>query len=144
MRGTSTAGRLRRVAAGLSRAVSLPPALAHELTHLLLSLPWADSAALQFEADGGAHLHVDWAEGAPAWGIWLAFRGPLLLGSVAGVAGLWQLASGGLPDDPSGTLLAAAVAGWWIIYVVPSAADRRGQSRSDEQSDSETDRSDQT
>jgi hypothetical protein len=107
----------------LWRAASLPPALAHELTHLVLSLPWADSAALVFEG-GHAGLHVDWRDSAPTWGIVLAAYGPLLVGTIIGGVGLATLVLGGAPELRWWPYL-GLLACWWAIYVTPSADDRR-------------------
>lgn len=110
-----------RLAHALWRIASLPATLAHELTHLLLALPWATESAIVIDDVGAAHL-VDWEPGTPRWAIVLASLGPTILGSIVGLVGLWLLV-----QSPPGTLndwlLAGAIAGWWVIYASPSPAD---------------------
>jgi len=111
----------RRVAHAIWRVVSLPAMLAHELTHLLLSLPWATESAIVIDDLGAAHL-VDWEPGTPRWAIVLASLGPTLLGSAVGLVGLWQLLQSP-PGNLNQWLLAGAIAGWWTIYAAPSGTD---------------------
>jgi hypothetical protein len=102
------------------RVISWPAALAHELTHLIIALPWSRQSAIVFDGKGGASAQIQWADDAPVWAIWISYRAPLLLGSAVGLAGLMQLALTGLTTSP---LVAAAIAAYWIIYVTPSKAD---------------------
>jgi hypothetical protein len=105
------------------RAASLPPALAHELTHFVFALPWASTTALVFE-DGHAGLHVDWHDDAPGWGVALAAYGPFIVGMVIGLVGLGSLLSGEAPALESWPAI-GALSIWWAIYVWPSPDDRR-------------------
>jgi hypothetical protein len=108
---------LERVAS----AASWPATLLHELTHFLLALPWADENAIIRDEGGVAH-YCSWGEDVSAWSVWLVSLGPTLLGSVVGVIGLWRLVSAP-PGTAGEALVAAAIAGYWIIYVVPSGDD---------------------
>lgn len=111
---------MTRLTAGLWRLASWPATLLHELTHMLLALPWAEESAIIVDGDVGHY--VNWSPTAPQWAILLASLGPTLLGSLVGVVGLYQLVT-----SPPGTvaewLLAGAIAGWWTIYAAPSGDD---------------------
>jgi len=103
------------------RVASLPATLAHELTHMLLSVPWADETAVAWHRDGVA-CFTAWSDEAPQWAIVLSSLGPTLIGSIAGIGGLWQLFTAP-PETSSGLLTTAAIAAWWVIYVTPSGDD---------------------
>lgn len=108
-------------ASGVARLASWPATLAHELTHMFAALPWAKESAVIVDDRGPAH-YVTWRDETPRWAIWIASLAPTLLGSLVGVVGLARLAM-----TPPSTLnewaLAAAIAGYWIIYVAPSGDD---------------------
>jgi hypothetical protein len=112
---------IHTISAGLWRLASWPATLLHELTHMLLALPWAEESAIIVDDVGVAH-HVNWRQDTPMWAIVLASLGPTMLGSVVGLVGLIQLVT-----TPPGTvtewLLAGAIAGWWTIYAAPSGDD---------------------
>jgi hypothetical protein len=112
--------RLRTAASVWWRLLSLPATLAHELTHLLLALPWADESAIIFDGRGPAH-YVNWQDSVPRSAVVLASLGPTILGSVVGLVGLVLM----LQDPPAGRelVLAGGVAAWWVIYVSPSPDD---------------------
>jgi len=105
----------------LSKAVSWPAMILHELTHMALALPWADESAIIVDETGPAH-HVNWADDTPLWAVALTSLGPTLLGSLVGLVGLWRLLTAP-PASASDMLVAAAIAGYWVIYVAPSPAD---------------------
>ena len=100
---------------------SLPPTLAHELTHWLVSLPWADESAVIHDEQGFVH-GVNWTDETPDWAIVLTSIAPLLLGSVVGLIGLWRLIAAP-PGSPREWLVAGSLAGYWVIYVAPSGDD---------------------
>lgn len=130
-------GTLTRAGRALASIVTLPPAIAHEATHAVAALPWAERVGVVIEpTDLDAAVGVDWREDAPGWASWVVGYAPLVLGLCVGVAALWRIVTEGVP---AGTDLAyAAILGcWWAIYAWPSADDRRsarGQGRDTEES----------
>lgn len=110
-----------RIGRATWRWASMPATLAHELTHFLLALPWAEESAIISDEEGIIH-GVTWTDDAPQWAIWLASLGPTFLGAVVGAVGLWQLASHP-PASLNDWLLAATVAAYWVIYAAPSSDD---------------------
>jgi len=112
---------IRNTCTRVSRIVSWPATLLHELTHMLLAVPWAAESAIIVDEDGPA-CYVTWATSAPRWGIVLASLGPTLLGAIVGVLGLWQLATSP-PGSLNQLLLSAGIAAYWVIYVAPSEDD---------------------
>jgi len=112
---------LQRLGHSWWRLVSLPPTMLHELTHFLLSLPWAEGSAIICDDEGVVH-GVNWTDDAPRWGIVLASLGPTFLGALVGIIGLWRLAT----VPPGGSrewLIAGTLAAYWSIYVAPSDDD---------------------
>lgn len=113
---------IQTTAATLARAISWPATLAHELTHMLVALPWAVESAIIVDERGPAH-YVRWDDDTPAWAVWLASLAPTLLGSAVGLIGLLRLLTAP-PATLNTWLLAGAIAGYWTIYVAPSHDDR--------------------
>jgi hypothetical protein len=103
------------------RLASWPATLLHELTHLLLALPWTEESAIIVDDAGVAH-YCTWRDDAPTLGIVLASLGPTILGSVVGLIGLIQLVTAP-PGTLNDWLIAGAIAGWWVIYAAPSSDD---------------------
>lgn len=104
------------------RVASFPAMLLHELTHYLLALPWSEESVVVI-GEGGQAVHaVDYRDDVPEWVPLLASLGPTVLGSVAGLYGLYRLFA-----SPPGTvnqwLVAGALAAYWVIYVAPSGDD---------------------
>lgn len=103
------------------RLLSLPATMAHELTHMLLAVPWAEESAIIVDDVGVVHA-VNWTDDAPRWGIILSSLGPTFLGALVGFVGLWQLLTS-TPSGPNDWLIAGALAAWWVIYATPSGDD---------------------
>lgn len=103
------------------RLASLPPTLAHELTHMLLSVPWADETAIAWHEHGVSNF-VAWSEDAPQWAVVLASLGPTFLGALVGIGGLWQIVAAP-PSSGTDMLITGALAAWWVIYAAPSPDD---------------------
>jgi len=106
--------------------LALPGTLAHELTHAIASLPWAQRLALVVEPRSGrAAVRVDWRETAGDRARALAALAPLAAGTVALIAAINLWVRGGLPVlQSAGVLQWGLVAAWWSVYMVPSEADR--------------------
>lgn len=111
----------QRLIAGLWRLTSLPPMLAHELTHFLLALPWAEQSAIVVDDSGPFH-GVDWTDDAPRAAIVLSSLGPTFVGTIAGGIGLWHLWHSP-PSSARQWVLVGVSAIWWSIYAAPSPAD---------------------
>jgi len=114
-------GRLQSAGVVAWRLASLPATLAHELTHLLLGLPWAEQSAIIVDDQGICH-GVDWSDETPQWAVVLSSLGPTLLGSLVGLIGLWRVLTVP-PGSSRAWLLSAALAAYWVIYVMPSGDD---------------------
>jgi len=106
--------------------LALPGTLAHELTHAIASLPWAQRLALVVEPRSGrAAVRVDWRETAGDRARAIAALAPLVGGTVALIAAINLWVRGGLPVlQSAGVLQWGLVAAWWSVYMVPSEADR--------------------
>lgn len=118
--------------------VTLPAVVAHELTHLIAAVPWSQSAGVVI-ADGAAECQIRWRDDPPTLGVVLAAYAPTLVGCVLGVGGLVALATN-RPDTAAEWLCAAAAAGYWVIYVLPSAFDREVAAQPhNQQPDADTD-----
>jgi len=116
--------------------VTLPAVVAHELTHLIAAVPWSQSAGVVI-ADGAAECQIRWRDDPPTIGVILAAYAPTVVGCVLGVGGLVALATD-RPDTAAEWLWAAAAAGYWIIYVLPSAFDREVAAQAHQQPDADT------
>src|SRR6056297_17612 len=101
----------------LASVLSLPPTLAHELTHWAVARLGTDDAQFAVEVSGGRALAAWPPLDSRALRVF-AFLGPTVFGSV--LAAVW-LVSG---VDLSGWRLLFAVG--LAIYTVPSPADVRG------------------
>jgi hypothetical protein len=88
---------------------------------MLLAAPWANETAVAWHRDGVA-CFTDWEDNAPQWAIALASLGPTLIGAIVGIGGLWQLFTAP-PNAGSDLAITGAIAGWWVIYAMPSADD---------------------
>jgi hypothetical protein len=117
---THTPGLLARVLA----LASLPAAIAHELAHAIVALPWAASVAVEFDAGGGATCHVTWDGDPPGYAALAAAYAPLWVGLPVGLVGLWALATGPLPTTLRGWLVVAVAGGYWTIFVAHDPRDR--------------------
>jgi hypothetical protein len=118
---------LGRLCRWLVVLVSLPPALAHELTHYLAAGPVAEERRLVGLFSRRPHVGVSWRADASRLGIALAALAPLVVGIAVGVLALtWGVIAGGpLPETPRQWLIAAVGAIYYAIYTWPSAGDRR-------------------
>lgn len=119
-------GRLKRRLTPLLALLSLPPTLAHELTHAVVSLPWARELALVIEPRGAAaSVYVDYYDSVPSWAVVAAHYAPLVIGSLLGAAAgaWWLLTAQQAPTTAVGwAKLSIALSAWWV-YVTPSRAD---------------------
>ncbi len=107
--------------------LSLPATLLHELTHAVVSAPFADTLAVVVEPRGmHASVAVDWRDDAPDWGLVLAHYAPMLAGlfAAAAVSIHWVVSGGRLPQSTVGWAKLAIAAVSWGIYVTPSEDDR--------------------
>lgn len=117
---------LARLLASVTALLTLPPRLAHEATHAVLTAPHADNWHVSVGATRGyASVIVDdWNTDAPRWGIVLAHLGPLICGIILGIAGLvWVAIAGYVPQDTESWLKVAILATYWGIYTTPSGGD---------------------
>ncbi|MWG35902.1 hypothetical protein [Halomarina oriensis] len=106
--------------------VTLPPAMAHEATHALVSKPWARRSRLANPLSVQVSWQVWWADDTPAWAVVFAALAPMLVGIAVGiVAFLWVFAVGYVPATAREWLLLSIVATWWGIYACPSGSDTR-------------------
>ena len=106
----------------------LPAKIAHEATHALGWLPWAERISLWVEPDDGTAA-VDVAydpDRTPQCGIILAATLPMWTGiGAGGLLVAWVLATGQTPASLREWATAAIVTMWWGHYSWPSASDRR-------------------
>lgn len=120
---------MRGPVALLSGALALltaPPAIAHEVTHAAVAVPWADKVYVRgVTRFHGAAVLFDWPDDVPWWAPVLASLAPFLAGCVGGVVALWLFVSSGL--DPPTTAMRVAqwsiIAAWWSVFAIPSRAD---------------------
>jgi hypothetical protein len=112
---------LRTLTAACWAVASMPATLAHEVTHWLVSLPWSEQSAVIHDGSGFVH-GVEWSDETPAWAVVLTSIAPTILGSVVGCVGLYRLLTAP-PPTTRAWLVSASIAGWWVIYVCPSADD---------------------
>jgi len=127
---------LRTIVAACWSVASMPATLAHEATHWLVSLPWASQSAVIHDDCGFVH-GVEWGEQAPTWAIVFTSLAPTLLGSLVGLIGLLRL----LTAPPGSTrvwFVTGAIAGWWVIYVMPSSDDLDFYSQRQRQQEQQT------
>lgn len=130
-------GRLRGALRVLAAVVTLPPAVLHEATHAVLAAPWARELAVVVEPrTAQAFVGIDWRPNVPAWAVWMAHYGPLLVGSLVGLAGAGWLLAGHHPGSARSWLLSGLLAVWWVIYTTPSQDDR--EQPTDAHSDGDT------
>jgi hypothetical protein len=117
---TSTATR------AVANLVTLPPAIAHELAHVLVVLPWAAQVGVVFDMTrADAEVRVNYRENTPRWAVTAAHYAPLVSGLVIGVlAVVWLLSASLAPATAQEWLWWAVLGVWWAIYTLPSAADR--------------------
>jgi len=109
----------------LGALASLPPALAHELAHALVALPWADSVSVEFDGEGRASCYVDWAsDDPPAYAALLAAYAPLWIGALLGLAGLGLLTTGPTPQTLQGWLIVSVFGAYWTVFVAHDPRDR--------------------
>jgi len=101
---------------------------------MLVALPWAEESAIIVDDRGPAH-YVTWADETPLWAVVLASLAPTMLGTVVGIIGLLRLLIAP-PATAGQTLVAAAIAGYWVIYVAPSPDDLDIQEPEQNQSNS--------
>jgi hypothetical protein len=107
-------------------AMTLPATLAHEVVHAALAAPWAERVGIVIQPRNvDAGCAIDWRDGVPNWAVALAAYGPALVGVVLGIASLGWLALGGSwSSTPRGWLVRALLAVWWVVFTLPSGADR--------------------
>jgi len=109
----------------LAALASLPAALAHELSHALVALPWAEEVSVSFDGEGGAQCHVVWRDdGPPEYASLMAAYAPLWIGMPVGVLGLWALATGSLPQTLQDWLVPSVAAGYWVVFIAHDPRDR--------------------
>lgn len=129
--------RLRGALRAVWAVAMLPPALAHELTHAALAAPVADSAAVTVQVtDWSADCAITWREGAPAAAIWLAYYGPLLLGTAIGIGAVAYIGvTRSVPQNAWDWWVYATLGVWWAQYVqgdeLASLWSLRGRTRGD-------------
>jgi hypothetical protein len=104
--------------------LTLPPTVAHELTHAVVSKPWADRQAIADPLSLRPTCQVWWREGAPQSAVAFAALAPLILGVLVGLAAIaWVFVEGRVPATAEDWLTTAVAAIWWGIYVSPSRSD---------------------
>jgi len=110
----------------VANIITLPPALAHELAHLLVVLPWTAQVGVVFDmTNADAEVRVNYREGAPQWAITAAHYAPFVSGLVLGVLAVaWLVSGAATPTTAEGWLWWSVLGVYWTIYVWPSAADR--------------------
>jgi hypothetical protein len=113
-----------RIITTITTIASLPAALAHELAHALVALPWARAVSVEFDGAGGARCHVDWDGDPPTHAALLAAYAPLWIGLPVGVLGLWALATGSLPQTLQDWLVPSVAAGYWVVFIAHDPRDR--------------------
>lgn len=105
---------------------ALPASLAHELTHVLASVPWARRVGLIVEPRSGrAAARIEWSESAGDRARSIAAIAPMLAGIAAAVIliALWIASGGNLPSSSSSLAKVSILLSWWIIYMTPSGGD---------------------
>jgi hypothetical protein len=112
---------IRALYGWLVRATVWPSTVAHEMTHLIVSLPWAVETALLIDDAGPRHV-VRYGEETPRWAVWLTSLAPALLGTIVAIGGAWLLLTAP-PESGTGWLLAAALAWAWVVFMSPSTSD---------------------
>jgi len=111
---------LRRIISACWWLFSLPPSLAHELTHWLVSLPFAQQTAVVYDGTGFVH-GVEWGESASKYAVMATGLAPAVLGIALGCIMLWQLYVMSVADRNLAYLALLSI--WWGIYVWPGADD---------------------
>jgi hypothetical protein len=109
-----------------ANVITLPPAIAHELAHLLVVLPWAAEVGVVFDVRGAdAEVRVNYRDGVPQWAITAAHYAPVVSGVAIGLLAVaWLTTQSIAPTTAHQWLWWAVLAVWWGIYTLPSAADR--------------------
>lgn len=110
----------------VANLITLPPAIAHELAHLVVVLPWAAQVGVVFDmTSADAEVRVNYRESTPQWAVTAAHYAPLVSGVVIGVlAVVWLLSASITPATAQEWLWWAVLAVWWAIYTLPSPLDR--------------------
>lgn len=106
--------------------LALPARLTHELLHILPALPFATAIRLDIDPQrGNAAARFQWDDGAPRAVVIMSALMPLVAGVCAATVGVWALAEGGIPTDPTQMAL-LAIAGAFVAMVgKPSPQDIR-------------------
>lgn len=112
----------------LAVAVSLPAAIAHEVAHAVVALPWAEEVSVSFDGGGRARCHVSWAgDGPPGYASLLAAYAPLWIGGVLALVLFVTLLSGPLPQSLSDWLILSTAGAYWMVFVGHDPRDRGQQ-----------------
>jgi hypothetical protein len=123
--------RVTTALAVLTRPAKLPVRLLHEATHIAAAAPWCEDWRLVVgPTDSADELGVDiaWGDGAPWWGVALAFLAPMLLGLVGAACVAVAVVTGGvaLPQTTFELALWSAAGLGWVLYSIESPADIAG------------------
>jgi len=103
---------------------TFPARLAHELTHVIAGLPWAERWQVRIN-EHGADARIQWREGTPGWAVALHALAPLIIGCVVAGLALGQLATGRpLPQTIEAALWWTLGTLTWLLYTLPSDGDR--------------------
>jgi hypothetical protein len=114
---------------GLRKAanvITLPPAIAHELAHLLVVLPWAAQVGVVFDmTNADAEVRVNYRDNTPQWAINAAHYAPVVSGAALALLAVWWLTTHSVaPTTAQQYVWWSVLAVWWGIYTLPSGADR--------------------
>jgi len=116
----------------LAALASLPAALAHELSHALVALPWAEEVSVSFDGEGAAQCHVVWRDdGPPEYASLMAAYAPLWIGGLLGAAMFGALLTGPLPETLVEWLIVSTAGAYWTVFIAHDPRDRgrRGDDR---------------
>jgi hypothetical protein len=106
--------------------LALPARLAHELLHILPALPFATAIRLDIDPRrGNAVARFQWGDGVPHAVVALSALAPLAAGVCAAAVGVWALAEGGVPTNPTEMGLLAIGAAYIAMVGKPSPQDIR-------------------
>lgn len=114
------------IARPLISFLALPPTVAHELTHVLASLPWARRVGLVIEPwTGRASARIEWADRAGQGARAISAIAPLVAGTVAAsvALALWATTGADLPSSSTALAKVAILTAWWAVYMSPSDGD---------------------
>ena len=104
--------------APLANIATLPSTLAHELTHAVVAMPYADDVFLSVYPE--VFIGVDYQDNAPRAAKVATAAAPLVSGAVMGTLTLAVLlATDVSPNFTTGVLLAF----WWAHYTISSIGD---------------------